>query len=861
MGFKVSIYTGIKSGQAGVVLGVWYHLSLRFKILAGFSSLMMLMILSIGITLYQVSTVEKSAKAVIEKQQPAAFALLLISDGINRITTNLNGYLLTAEPEQKKEYKVLRESLWVELKNLRSKVEAGEIDIESTKLDEIERLYQDFSADGDRLFELRDDSYKNYPGLQAASDLLNPLNLEYTGLLNQIIIYEVDKPASQQQQIVLSLLYDARYSWVQMINYVRLFLNTRSKREMNNISVYWQLNREKLVLLNEIAPDVGGEVTFYGVTELIEITDEYNKNIPMVTSIFLDDAWRADAYIMKTKVHPIAIQLRSLLSDIAKKQVDDSKTMGEELTNSIGSIRIWSLALLLGGLAIGITISILIIKGIVPAVSHLMIAAKEVAEGKLDVHVPVHSDDEIGSLAESFNAMVSNLNKAELEKGKYLIEIMELNETLEKRVAFRTEELLLGETRLRTILDNIGEGILTIDDKGYIESINPAAKEIFSLRDVLVDGMSSKELVADLNDDNDVNQLLVMKADVPKELVGYRNETEAFPIEVVVTDMQLNKLTKRVCVLRDITQRKMAEKQLEDAQGQIVKAAHTSGMAEIATGVLHNIGNILNSVNLSAEELSRYIGALRIGNLLKANAMLEAHQDDMSNFLTNDPKGQRLPEYYIKFGNLLKVSFSKMKDEVDALVEKATMMREVIQTQQTYARASFYIEEFDINTIIDNALKVQASSLQRHNVNVTKLNGKNIPICKGQRSKLLQVITNIIKNAAEAMIGNDDRGKDKQLIFEISRLGDMVKVIIIDNGFGIAKENLDKVFNHGFTTKSDGHGFGLHASANSMTEMHGSLMVESDGDNSGARFILHIPVSIADTELSNDADMNVKAAS
>jgi signal transduction histidine kinase len=70
-----------------------------------------------------------------------------------------------------------------------------------------------------------------------------------------------------------------------------------------------------------------------------------------------------------------------------------------------------------------------------------------------------------------------------------------------------------------------------------------------------------------------------------------------------------------------------------------------------------------------------------------------------------------------------------------------------------------------------------------------------------------------------------------------------VSIIVRDNGIGIPPENLIKIFNHGFTTKRDGHGFGLHSGANAAKEMGGSLTAESNGPGLGATFTLELPVA------------------
>jgi C4-dicarboxylate-specific signal transduction histidine kinase len=300
----------------------------------------------------------------------------------------------------------------------------------------------------------------------------------------------------------------------------------------------------------------------------------------------------------------------------------------------------------------------------------------------------------------------------------------------------------------------------------------------------------------------------------------------------------------RVCILRDVSARKETEEALADVQSQLVGAAHKSGMADMATGVLHNIGNILNSVNLSGEEIKRISSTSKISGLLKGTDMLQA-QDNMSDFLANDPRGQKLPGYFIKMGKVLNDEITEIKKESRALIEKTTMMKEVISTQQSYAKEGFHSEQLNIADLVEDALKIQEASLKKWGVKLDKKIAET-PNCAGQKSKLLQVITNLVKNAKEAMDNNDQYNRPKEMFIETGMANDnAVYLTIKDNGCGISKEQLTKIFNHGFTTKETGHGFGLHTCANAMTEMKGGLKVDSEGVQKGATFTVTIPVGKA----------------
>lgn len=287
---------------------------------------------------------------------------------------------------------------------------------------------------------------------------------------------------------------------------------------------------------------------------------------------------------------------------------------------------------------------------------------------------------------------------------------------------------------------------------------------------------------------------------------------------------------------------------LEEAQHQLVDAAYKSGMAEIATGVLHNISNILNSVMLSGKEVARILISKDIQGLRKANEMLAAHREDAAEFLSRDEKGRLLPQYYLALGEALTQDYEFLTQEITSLNEKTVMMRDVIATQQAYARASQYVEHSDIVRIIEDALQVQEASLIKSNVVVNR-RFQNVPLCSVHKSKLLQVVTNLIKNACEAMGDNDALNKRQELTLDVGRHGaNFARLNVIDNGCGIAKENLTVIFNHGFTTKAEGHGFGLHTSALSMKEMGGEIRAHSEGVGSGAIFTLLIPLAPYNSE-------------
>ena len=117
------------------------------------------------------------------------------------------------------------------------------------------------------------------------------------------------------------------------------------------------------------------------------------------------------------------------------------------------------------------------------------------------------------------------------------------------------------------------------------------------------------------------------------------------------------------------------------------------------------------------------------------------------------------------------------------------------------------------------------------------------------KHKVLQILVNLISNAKYAL--SDSDAKERQLTIAISRQPSrassddgFAEVSITDNGIGIARENLIRIFGHGFTTKKNGHGFGLHSGALAAKEMGGSLSVQSAGPGKGATFTLSLPLNL-----------------
>ncbi len=281
--------------------------------------------------------------------------------------------------------------------------------------------------------------------------------------------------------------------------------------------------------------------------------------------------------------------------------------------------------------------------------------------------------------------------------------------------------------------------------------------------------------------------------------------------------------------------------ELKETRDELVEKAHKAGMADIASGVLHNVGNILNSVNTSASLISDTVRQSKLEGLSQANTILREHIDNLEHFIAEHPKGKKLIQYYLKLEEPLKKEQDKVLKQSKRLINKIELINDAIAAQQSYVGTSMEADETSLSGMIDNALALQAGSIEKHGLTIEKDLGSTDTIMT-QRSKLIHVLVNIFKNAKEAMSGVPP--EQKNITIKTWQDEDSVYLSISDNGVGIRKEHMDKIFTQGFTTKESGHGFGLHSSANYMSEMGGDLAVESEGEGMGTTFILTFPRKI-----------------
>jgi signal transduction histidine kinase len=304
----------------------------------------------------------------------------------------------------------------------------------------------------------------------------------------------------------------------------------------------------------------------------------------------------------------------------------------------------------------------------------------------------------------------------------------------------------------------------------------------------------------------------------------------------------------------DITRERLAAEQLDKLNRQLMDTSRQAGMAEVATGVLHNVGNVLNSVSVAATLVAERLRASKLANLRRTAALLREHSGQLAEFLTTDPKGKLIPEYIATVTEQMAAEQAKLVEKMDSVGQHIEHIKEIVAMQQNYAKISGVYQDLPLAGLVEDALRMNAAAFDRHGIELVKEIAEDIPLARVDRHKVLQILINLLRNAKYAMDGHPGgSGHIKRMVVRVkSTAPDRVSIVVADTGVGIAPEHLTKIFNHGFTTKKDGHGFGLHSGANAAKEMGGTLTAHSAGPGKGAEFTLELPAATAVREESSD---------
>jgi len=428
-----------------------------------------------------------------------------------------------------------------------------------------------------------------------------------------------------------------------------------------------------------------------------------------------------------------------------------------------------------------------------------------------------------------------------------------LNAELEQRVEKRTTELsqrnaelFQGRLLLRTLIDNLPMAIYakdaacrkTLANRADLKNLR-CATEADALGKTDFDLFPQEVAAKFIADDQAVLQTGQPVLDREEFFIDEEEHKHWLLTSKLPLRNQSGEIVGLVGIGRDITSLKQAELKVEALHRQLLQASRTAGMAEVATGVLHNVGNVLNSVNVSAGVVAERLRASKVDGVSKLARLLREQGANLAHFLTDDDRGRKVPAYLDQLAEHLEQERVELGKELDGLILNIDHIKEIVTMQQNYARISGVVETVELSEMVEDAFKIHGGAYARHGITVER-DYEKVPTMSVDKHAVLQVLVNLLHNAKYACDASNR--PDKRVTVRVKTAGpDRVKVEVADNGAGIAPENLTRIFSQGFTTRKGGHGFGLHSGALSAKQLGGSLNVHSDGVGCGATFTLELP--------------------
>jgi PAS domain S-box-containing protein len=420
------------------------------------------------------------------------------------------------------------------------------------------------------------------------------------------------------------------------------------------------------------------------------------------------------------------------------------------------------------------------------------------------------------------------------------------NELLESRIRERTGELAEQRNLLRTLIDHLPDNIFVKDPQGRVVITNQAhAQHLGAANPQAVVGKTDFDFFpAEI-----AEQFYRIEQQILKTGEPFNGEETSRSVttgqlhwsrttKVPLRDRE-GKIMGLAGINRDITERKHWEARLESLHQQLVEASHQAGKAEVATAVLHNVGNVLNSVNVSAGVLTERVKHSAASQLDRVARLLRDNEAHLADFLTQDEKGRHLVNYLESLVKRLATEKDSVLEELASLVRNIDHIKEIVTKQQSHARMIGVHESLNPVTLAEDAIGMQAAQFAAQPIQLRR-EFASVPAITVDRHKTIQILVNLLQNARRACLENS--ATPGEITVRVGPGGPgRVQIEVVDNGIGIPAENLTRIFAYGFTTRTDGHGFGLHSGALAAKQMGGSLHVQSAGLGQGARFILELP--------------------
>ena len=394
-------------------------------------------------------------------------------------------------------------------------------------------------------------------------------------------------------------------------------------------------------------------------------------------------------------------------------------------------------------------------KHIVKPIVELATVTRKLSGKNLNYKIPCSSKDEIGELAKTFNQMIENLSTTTTSV-----------DNLNKEIADRKEvekQLRESEEKYRKQFEGAMDAIFLANCKtGFLIDCNNAALRLVGREKKEVVGQHQRILHPPeaLDEQFSTSFQKHLKDNdgtvLETEVITKTGEIKIVAIKTSVLEIGGKKVLQGI--FRDVTESKQKEKELEEAHEDLVLASHRAGMAEVATDVLHNVGNVLNSVNVSVSLIRDKVSKSETENLGKVADMITDHAEDLGTFLAEDPRGKHIPVYLKQATKLLVDEQEGVRTQLQSLTKNVEHIKEIVRTQQIYAKTGGVQISTNLNDVIKDALEINHEGLKKYGIEF-KLELAELPTVHTDKQRVLQILVNLINNAKYAISKSENSEK------------------------------------------------------------------------------------------------------
>jgi PAS domain S-box-containing protein len=318
-------------------------------------------------------------------------------------------------------------------------------------------------------------------------------------------------------------------------------------------------------------------------------------------------------------------------------------------------------------------------------------------------------------------------------------------------------------------------------------------------------------------------------------------ELERSQAQIMNQNLELEHTNQSLVV--EIAERKKVESEREVLNRRLQETSRQIGMAEVAASILHNVGNVLNGVNVSVGLIQKTLQQTPVGKFGRIGQMVRDHMNDLSVYLAQDEKGRQIPAYLVMLADQVNTNFASVEKELDSLGSNVEHVRRIITAQQGLAKTQVLLEPIQLTDVIEQALAINRDTLERGGIAVVREYAA-LPATMSDRHQVLQIMVNLINNAIHVM--NAVPGRPHRLTVTIGyhpESRELAQIQVRDTGLGIKPDNFKRLFTQGFTTREGGQGLGLHSSFLAAKLLRGTLSAASEGEGQGATFTLDLPLA------------------